>query len=345
MAAQAAMVRPPPTVSTAIAAEETWRSSLQAIGTVESRAGIVVRAEAEGQVINVAFASGATVAAGDLLVELDTSVERAQLEGLEAVARLAELSLARSRELRTAGTNAPADLDAAEAECARAAAAVAQMQATIAKKRIVAPFAGRLGITLVDPGAFLSKGDPVVPLEAIDRVYVDFGLPQQELGRVATGMAVRVTVDAYPEAEFCGEIEAINPRVTDATRNVRLRAALPNPDARLRPGMFARVHVDLAEVRTVLVLPASAVVYNAYGDAVYVVRPEGDGGGPAQLIARQQFVQLGPRRGSQIAILGGLHAGDEVVTAGQIKLRGGMPVQVNNEITPSASAAPAPAEG
>jgi membrane fusion protein, multidrug efflux system len=339
MAAQAQ--RPPPAVSTTVAEEQTWRSSLSAVGSLESRAGIVVRAEAEGQVMKIAFTSGARVVAGDLLVEIDTSVEREQLKGLEATAKLAELQLARARELRTAHTNSQAELDAAEASFAQATAAVGQLRATIAKKHIVAPFAGRLGITLVDPGQFLSKGDQVVALEAVDPIYVDFGLPQQHVGLVAPGMAVRVTADAFPGDEFTGVVEAVNPRIDDATRNVRIRATLPNPGEKLRPGMFARVTLDLPEVRKVIVLPTAAIVYNPYGNAVYVVSEQKTERGP-MFIARQQFVELGATRGSQVSVLGGLNPGDQVVTSGQIKLRNGIPVQINNAVTPSADPAPRP---
>lgn len=342
-AAMAAAVRPAPAVSTTIVEEETWRSSLVAVGNLDSRAGIVVRAEAEGLVVDVAFASGAKVQAGDLLVELDTSVEREQLKGLEATAKLAELQLARARELRTARTNSQSELDAAEASYAQATAGVGQLRATIAKKRIVAPFAGRLGITLVDPGQYLGKGDPVVQLEAVDPIYVDFGLPQQNVALVGPGMAVRVTVDAFPGEEFAGLVEAVNPRIDDSTRNLRIRAALPNPDEKLRPGMFARVAVELPETRKVIVLPTAAIVYNPYGNAVYVVSEQQTGHGP-MLIARQQFVEVGATRGSQVSILAGLQPGDQVVTSGQIKLRNGIPVQVNNTIVPSADPAPKPAQ-
>jgi membrane fusion protein (multidrug efflux system) len=345
-AAMAQRPRPVVTVSTTTAGEQEWRDAMSAIGTIESRAGITVRSEVEGRVERVAFHSGAEVKAGDVLIEIESSVELAQLAGLEATARLAAANAERTRELRVSNTNSQAEVDAAEAELSRARAAVTEKRATLAKKRVVAPFDGRLGITQVDPGQFLNKGDPIVELEAIDTVFVDFGLPQQEIARLAPGMALRVTVDSYPGREFAGTIEAVNPRVAAATRNVRVRGVIPNPDSALRPGMFARTKIDLTEVRHVIVLPTAAIVYNPYGDAVYVLTPgEAPAGAKGPLIARQQFVQLGAARGSQVAILGGLKPGDQVVTSGQIKLRNGMPVQVNNTVSPSENPAPTPVEG
>ena len=345
-AAMASRPAPVVTVSAATAGEQEWRDAMHAIATIESRAGIVVRAEVEGRVERVAFASGATVRQGDLLVEIESSVEQAQLAGLEATARLAAANAERTRELRASLTNSQAELDASEAELARAHAAVEEKRATLAKKRIVAPFDGRLGITRVDPGQFLNKGDAVVELEAIDSVYVDFGLPQQDVAKLAPGMTLTVTVDAYPDREFSGTLEAVNPRISESTRNVRVRGVVANPDGALRPGMFARARIDLAETRRVIVLPTAAIVYNPYGDAVYVLTPgEAPTGGKAPLIARQQFVQLGATRGSQVAILGGLQAGDQIVTSGQIKLRSGLAVQVNNTVAPSADPAPRPTEG
>lgn len=346
MAAMANRPRPAVTVSTTTAGEQEWRDALNAIATIESRAGIIVRAEVEGRVERVAFHSGAEVKQGDLLIDLESSVEQAQLAGLEATARLAAANADRTRELRSTFTNSQAELDAAEAELSRARAAVEEKRATLAKKRVVAPFAGRLGITKVDPGQFLNKGDPIVELEAIDSVFVDFGLPQQDVALLAPGMALTITVDAYPDREFTGTLEAVNPRIAESTRNVRVRGVVPNPDGALRPGMFARARIDLTETRQVIVLPTAAIVYNPYGDAVYVLTPgEAPQGAQPPLIARQQFVQLGATRGSQVAILGGLKPGDQVVTSGQIKLRNGLAVQVNNSVAPSANPAPTPTEG
>lgn len=343
--AAAANRRPPPTTVTAApAVQETWRASLAAVGNLESFRGITVRTEIEGRITRVAFESGAAVQAGDVLVEFDTATEAAQLKGLEARSRLAVINLERQRDLRANNTIAQVDLDAAEAEAAEAAAAVEELKATLAKKRIVAPFAGRLGIRQVNPGQFLAKSDAIVALEAVDPIYADFGLPQQDVTQLKPGLAVRVTLDAFAGREFAGTVEAVNPRISAETRNVRVRAVLPNADETLRPGMFARVEVLLPEEPTVLVLPATAVVYSPYGDSVYVVTEQKTAEGQSQLVAQQQFITVGPKRGDQVAVVKGLKAGDRVVTSGQMKLRNGAPVRIDNSVVPTNDPKPTPAE-
>ncbi|HWA25458.1 MAG TPA: efflux RND transporter periplasmic adaptor subunit [Lacunisphaera sp.] len=339
MAARAAMRPHPPTVAALAAAEADWQSALRAVGNVQSRAGIIVKTEVDGLVHRVAFASGAIVAAGAALVELDTSREEAQLRGLEAATRLAELSLLRARELREKGSNSAADLDAAQATREEAQAAADQLRVAIAKKHIVAPFAGRVGITRVNPGQYLRAGDAIVELESLDPIHVDFGLPQQEVGRVRPGLEVRLTVDAYPGRVFTGRIEAASPRINDATRSVQLRATLANPDEALHPGMFAQVEVLLPGQEHVIVVPATAVSYNPYGDFVYVLDRSADAAG---FVARQQFIQTGAARGDQVAVSRGLKPGDLVVTAGQMKLRHGAPAVVDNAVVPDNNAAPSP---
>jgi membrane fusion protein (multidrug efflux system) len=338
--------RPPPaTVTAQPAATETWRSSLNAVGNLESFHGITVRTEIEGRIAQVPFESGAAVQAGDVLLELDSATETAQLKGLEARARLAEVTLERARELRKNNTNPQSELDAAEAAHAQALAAVDELKATLAKKRIVAPFAGRLGIRLINPGQFLNKGDAVVALEAVDPIYVDFGVPQQDITQVKPGLVVTLSLDAFPGRQFTGKIEAISPRVTQETRNVRVRGVVENKDEALRAGMFARVEVQLPEERSVLVLPTTAVVYSTYGDSVYVVADEKlPNAEKPQLVARQVPVQVGAKRGDQVSILQGIKAGDTVVTSGQVKLRNGSPVQINNAVIPPNNPAPKPAE-
>lgn len=336
MAAQAAQVRPPTTVSTAPAQEETWPNTVNAVGSFASFRGIMVRNEVEGAVRRIAFESGATVAAGDLLVDLDDSIEAASLPGLEAQAKLAMTNLTRARDLRAADTNARADLEAAEAAAASTQSAVATLRATLAKKHITAPFAGRLGIAQIYPGQFLGKAEAIVQLETLDPVYVDFTLPQQAIARVAVGQAVHVRVDAFPERVFEGTIAAISPRVNDSTRTLSLRAAVPNRDEVLRPGMFGQVQVVLPGTERAIVLPTTSVVYNPYGNFVYVV---------VAGVAQQRFIQTGAQRGNVIAVLSGLKPGEEVVTSGQIKLRNGSPVRVDNSVVPSANPAPTPEEG
>lgn len=339
-AALAARRPAPATVTTAPAMAEKWRNTLHAVGSLESFQGVTLRSELEGRIVHVAFESGARVAAGDLLVEMDTAAEAAQLRSNEATARLAELNLQRARELRQTNANTQADLDAAEATFAQAAAAIESTKATLAKKRIVAPFAGRLGLRQVNTGQFLNKGDTVVTLEATHPIYADFTLPQQDVTALQPGLAVQVMIDAFPGRTFAGLIEATDPRVSGTTRNLRARATLPNADEALRPGMFATVDVQLPDERDVIVLPATAIVYSPYGDSVYVVAKDDKG----VLAAQQRFVKTGPKRGDQIALLDGVKAGEEVVTAGQGKLRPGTPVTVNNTVVPANNPAPKPAE-
>ncbi|HWA28584.1 MAG TPA: efflux RND transporter periplasmic adaptor subunit [Lacunisphaera sp.] len=338
-AALAARKPVPAAVTSAKALRQQWATTLGSVGSLQSYQGITVRSEIEGRIIAVPFESGTRVKAGDVLVEMDTASEAAQLRSYQATARLAELNLQRARELRQTNANTQADLDASEAASLQARANIEATQATLAKKRIVAPFTGRIGIRQVNIGQFLNKGDPLATLEAIDPIYADFALPQQDIARLAVGLPVKVTVDAFPGREFDGRIEAIDPRITDSTRNVRLRATLANKDETLRPGMFARIEVVLPGETTVMVLPATAVVYSPYGDSVYVVAQK-DG----TTVAEQRWVKVGPKRGDLIAILDGVKEGEEVVTIGQSKLRPGSPLKVNNQVVPSSSATPKPAE-
>lgn len=338
-AALAARRPAPAAVTTVPAAAAKWRNTLNAIGTLVSHEGITVRSEIDGRIVRVAFESGARVTAGDVLVEMDVATEVAQLKSLEATARLSHLNLDRARELQKNNTNTQADLDAAEATAAQAEAAIDAIRATLAKKRIVAPFAGRLGLRLVNTGQFLNKGDAVVTLESVDPIYADFSLPQQDVTALKVGLPVLVAVDAFPGRAFAGTIQAVDPRINDATRNVRARAVLVNPEETLRPGMFGRVEVQLPEELDVLVLPATAIVYSPYGNSVYVVSRTG----PAP-VAEQRFVEIGAKRGDQVAILRGLQAGEETVTTGQSKLRPGTPVVVNNSVMPANSPTPKPAE-
>lgn len=330
----------PATVTTAPAVQEKWRTTLGAVGTLESFRGVTIRAEIEGRIVHVNFESGARVSPGDVLVELDAATEAAQLRSHEASARLAQLNLERAHELRRNGTNTQADLDAAEAVATQTQAAIEATKSTLAKKRIVAPFAGRVGLRLVSPGQFLNKGDAVVTLEATHPIYADFTLPQQDVTHLQPGLAVKVKVDAFPGREFAGTVEATDPRVSETTRSVRVRATLPNADEALRPGMFAHVDVELPDETAVVVLPATAIVYSPYGDSVYVVATENGAS-----VAQQRFVRIGKKRGDQISLLEGVAPGDEVVTAGQGKLRPGTPIKVNNTVVPTNNPAPKPAEG
>jgi len=333
--------RPPPAaVSVTEARELKWEPTLHAVGSFAAVQGIVVNAQLDGVVTRIAFESGATVKEGDLLVQQDIALEEAQLANAEAAALLARLSLDRAKELRAQTTNAQADLDTATAAFQQTQANVTGTKAVIDKKTIRAPFNGRLGIRQVSLGQFLRSGAAVVALQMLDPLYLDFALPQQNVAQVVVGQSVRVSVDAYPGEVFAGTVNALNPNVDDATRNFQIQATVKNVDGRLRPGMFGSVEVQLPAAEKVITVPLSAIVYNPYGNAIYVVEGKAKEGG--DLTVRQQFVQTGATRGDQVAVTKGVKAGDVVVTAGQLKLRNGGSIVVNNTVTPSNSAAPIP---
>lgn len=333
--AMAAMRPPPVTVSAAAVRTEAWPHTLSAVGSLASSRGILIKSEVDGLIREVLAVSGQRVEEGTKLVRLDTSVEEAQLAGLVAQTGLAEINLKRARELRADGTNTPNDLDTAEANLAVAAAAVAEVRAVIAKKHVVAPFGGWLGIIKVYPGGYLNRGDPIVALESIDPIHLDFSLTQQEIAQVSEDMPVVLAVDAYPDRKFRGRITAISPLVVDATRSLDLRATFDNADGLLRPGMFARAEVVRPSTEQALVVPSTAIVHNPYGETVYVV--EGS-------IAHQRFVKIGPSRGDLTQVLEGLSAQDQVVTSGQIKLRNGSEVRIDNSVAPSSDPTPLPKE-
>ena len=334
----AAQKPPPAAVSVAEVRELTWEPTLHAVGSFAAIQVIVVNAQLDRAVTRIAFESGATVKEGDLLVQQDIAAEEAQLANAEAAAVLAGLSLDRAKELRAQSSNAQADLDGATAAFQQTKANVTVTRAVIDKKTIRAPFAGRLGIRQVSLGQFLRSGAAVVSLQMLDPIYINFALPQQDVAQVAVGQPVQVNVDAYPGEVFAGTVNALNPNVDDATRNFQIQAALKNTDGRLRPGMFGSVEAQLPATGKVITVPLSAIVYNPYGNAVYVVEGQGKKGG--DLIVRQQFVQTGATRGDQVAVTKGVKPGDVVVTAGQLKLRNGASIVINNKVTPSNSAAP-----
>lgn len=345
MFAQGANFVPPPeTVTTTEAKQDTWQPTLTAVGSVAAVQGVVLGAEMSGAVKNIAFESGATVRAGDLLVELDSSVEQAQLRSAMASADLARLNLERARELREKKMMSQADLDSAEAQAKQANAQIDNTRAVIAKKAIRAPFAGRTGIRQVNLGQFLDNGAAIVTLQSLDPVYVDFSLPQQDLAQLGVGMAVRVTTDAFPSQNFEGKLTAINPEVDAVTRNVRLQATLANPAGKLRPGMYVNVAAVLPQMERVLMIPATAVLYAPYGDSVFVVEDKKDEKtGATGKVLNQKFVRLGKTRGDFVVVTSGLEAGQTIVTTGVFKLRNGMSVVVDNKLAPSLQLAPKPA--
>ena len=350
-------VPPPEAVTSAIVQASEWQPAQAAVGTLVAVHAVTLGAELPGLVREVDFESGRAIRRGAVLVRLDTSTEEAQLQSAEAAASLARLALDRAESLRRGEANTQADLDAARAQAKQTDAAVAGLQATIAKKTIRAPFDGRIAIRQVEVGQVLSPGTAIASLQSVDPIYADFWLPQQALADVRDGQEVRVRTDTFPGQRWSGRVTTVNPEVDLATRNVRVRASLPNPDGRLRPGMFVNVEVVSAEKRPVLLIPATAVMYAPYGDSVYVLGPgspgERAGAGPAAaaaapaaagLVAQQRFVRLGERRGDLVAVASGLSAGEAVVSSGAFKLRNGMAVVVRNDLAPDARLAPHPAD-
>ncbi|HEY6839234.1 MAG TPA: efflux RND transporter periplasmic adaptor subunit [Geobacteraceae bacterium] len=331
------MVPPPETVTTAVVKSESWENALSAVGSLTAVQGVTVAAELAGKVERIAFESGAHVRKGDLLVHQDTSAEEALLAGAEAQTVLARTVLERDAKMLPKKIVSQADYDAAVASHEQARAQADSIRAAIAKKTIRAPFGGRLGIRQVNLGQMLREGDAIVTLQSLDPIYVDFSLPQQELGRLHQGLAVRVTSDALPGETTTGSISAVNPLVDVDTRNVKVRATLANRGEKLRPGMFGTVTVGLPTRQQVLAIPATAVLYAPYGDSVFLVAQ--DKGGK---VLRQQFVRLGEKRGDFVAVASGLKAGEEIVSTGVFKLRNGQAVVVDNQLAPPFKLAPKP---
>jgi membrane fusion protein (multidrug efflux system) len=343
MAEQFAAMQPPPdAVTTIAAAQEEWPSTLNAIGTVAAVQGVTVSADLPGIVSRISFESGKTVKKGDVLVQLDTRQEEAQLAGAESQLQLAQLNFDRMHGLVQQDAVSRAEYDAAAGALNQAEARLGEIRATIERKTIRAPFSGVLGIRHVNLGQYLTGGDPVVPLQSLDPIYVNFGVPQQETARMRVGRAVQITVSDPARAEFTGRISAVDSVVDQTTRNVQVQATLPNRGGILRPGMFVQTEVTLGASRRVIALPASAISYAPYGDSVFVVGDMKNPQGQTYRGVRQQVVKLGESRGDQVAVLSGLHPGEVIVTSGAFKLRNGAPVQVNNKVQPANSATPTP---
>jgi membrane fusion protein (multidrug efflux system) len=338
-------VMPAVTVTSAPVKQEDWAPTLTAVGSISAVEGAVVSTELGGTVSQIGFENGAEAKKGDVLVRLDVSQEEALLRSAEAEAELARTDLERTRGLATQRVVSKAELDAAESKFRRLNAVVDQMRSNIAKKTIVAPFDGQLGIRQVNVGQWVNAGQQVVALTSLDPVYVDFALPEQHLAKLSTGLEVGVRADALPSRKFEGKLTAINSMVDPVTRNVPLQATLQNPDHALHPGMFAKVEVALPETKKTTVIPGSAVSYAPYGDSVFVIEKQKDEkSGKESLVLRQQFVRIGDARGDFVSVTQGLKAGQEVVSTGVFKLRNGMPVTVNNDLAPKPELNPKPAD-
>lgn len=342
MAEYASFAPPPETVSSLIAEEEAWIPSLKAVGSTAAVQGVTVSTDEPGIVQKIDFESGQAVKQGDLLVQLEVSQEQAQLRSAEAQMRLAGANLLRQQNLFKSRVSSQADYDSAQAQYDQAVAKVEEVNALINKKTIRAPFSGVLGIRAVNLGQYLQSGAQVAPLQSLDPIYVNFWLPQQNLGQIGAGQLVSVQADGLPNVTFDGTINAVDAVVDEATRNVRVQATLSNPNALLRPGMFVNTEVPLASKSNHVVLPATAVQYAPYGDMVYIIEDLKGPDGKTYRGVRQQVVKVGESRGDRVAILSGVNAGEEVVTSGVFKLRPGVHVQVNNSIQPENSEAPKP---
>jgi RND family efflux transporter MFP subunit len=347
-AISAAMAPKPQLVAAEPVKVEKWARRLTAIGTTRAFQSIDVAPQVAGVISAIHFTSGEDVAAGAPLLEIDDSVDEADLRNGLAQLKNADISLERQQTLVAGGNTAKAQVDAALAARDSAAAAVERTRAIIAQKRLTAPFAGRLGISKVDIGQFLSIGSSVVTLQKLDPMYADFQAPEQALRNLSVGQQTRMTLDAFPGQTFVGKIKAIDARVSQDTRNALVRAEFANPDHKLLPGMFANIEVTTGAPSDVLTVPRTAIVYSLYGDTVYVVKPAPAAAGQAQaatsrpegaLVVDRRFVRTGDTRGERVAITEGVNAGDLVVTAGQIKLQPGFPVAID-----ATNALPPPAE-
>ena len=332
-------VMPPETVTSREAEEMVWENVVTAVGTLRASQGVMVSAEVSGTVSEIHFDSGESVETGDLLFELDTSTERAQLESAKATHDLAEVNLKRAQELRASRSIAQSELDTADARAKETKAVVEQVRATLEKKIIRAPFAGRLGIRQVDVGEYLNPGSVVVSLQSINPMYVDFSLPQQQVTKVKNGYAFRLEMDTYPGRLFEGAVEAIDPDLDLSNRMFRVRGVLVNDDGALRPGMFANVSIVQPEASMVVAVPGTAVYYQAYGNTIFVVKS-----GESGKVVEQRFVKLGRTKGDFVAVLNSLEVGEEVVTAGAFKLFNGRSIVIDNSKALEVSLNPKPAD-
>lgn len=340
--AQNSFQPPPEAITTIVAKEETWPSTLSVVGTLQAVHGVTVSADLPGTVDRIMFESGKPVREGEILVELDTRQERAQLAANEAQRDLAKINYARYEQLQREGVISKADYDKAMADQRQTEANVGEIRATIDRKTIRAPFSGVLGIRQANLGQYLAAGSPIVALQSLNPIYVDFSVPQQVIGQVKVGDKVRLTTDNLAGMEFKGQINAMDSIVDQATRNVQMQATLANPGGKLRPGMFAQVEVGVGASSKVISLPASAINYAPFGDSVFIVTDMKSPDGKAYRGVRQQFVKLQGSRGDQVGVISGIKPGEEVVTSGVFKLRNGAAVAVNNKIQPSNNPAPQP---
>ena len=333
---------PPEAVTSMVVAEDSWPVIQSAVGTLVPVKGAVLGAEELGKVTQIFFSSGDMVQAGQVLVELDISVEEAQLKGSQAQYELALINVKRERLLREKNANSPSVLDAAESALRNADSEVVRLKALIARKKIVAPFAGKTGIRLVNEGQIVSPGTAIVSLQSFDPLFLNFSLPQQVVSQIKIGSVVEIRSDAYPEQIFKGTLTAIQPEIDELTRTVKVQATVSNSDEKLRPGMYVSVSAIAPERLKVLSIPISAIQYAPYGDMVFVIEKTADKEGKEHLIAKRQTVKLGEQRGDMVAVLSGLKAGDMIASSGTFKLRPDAEVIINNSVQPKSELAPRP---
>jgi membrane fusion protein, multidrug efflux system len=333
---------PPEAVTTIVTTQQQWQTTIDAVGSVAPVQGVMLSADQPGVVDKIDFESGSHVKAGQVLVALDTKQERAQLEAAEAQRELAKISLDRGTKLVQSQSISQADFDQISAQFKQADAAVIGYEAAIARKTIRAPFDGVAGIRQVNLGQYLRSGDPVVPVQSVDPVYVNFSVPQQQVAAIRVGAEVRAAADSGAHAVYLGRVTAINPMADDATRNVQVQATFHDPRGTLRPGMYVTVTVELGTRLPVVALPSSAISFAPYGNSVFIVEDLKGPTGKSYRGVRQQFVKLGAARGDQVSVLDGIKPGQEIVTSGVFKLRTGAAVLVNNKVQPGNSLTPKP---
>lgn len=342
----AGMGLPPATVSTMVVETTAWQPKLSSVGNVRAFRGVDLSTEIGGLVQTVPIKSGMDVKEGDLLIKLNDASDVAQLNSLKALADLAKVINERDRQQLEIQAISKNVFDTSKADAASKQAQVEQQTALVAKKNLKAPFAGRVGIVMINPGQFVNPGDKLLTLQTLDPIFVDFNLPQSNAEQIRVGQEIVVTTDAFKGASFTGKVTAVSPKVDTNTRNIQIEAQLANPDKKILPGMFANVNIKLGDEVKLLTLPQTAVTYNPYGSTVFIAKPTGkkDKQGKPALEAQQVFVTTGLTRGDQVAILKGVEEGATVVTSGQLKLKNGTPLIINNKVLPSNSPNPQPQE-
>ncbi len=337
---------PPATVSTMVVTSSEWQPKLSSVGNIRAFRGVELSTEIAGLVQTVPIKSGVDVKEGELLIKLNDASDVAQLNSLKAMADLAKIINERDRQQLAIQAISKNVFDTSKADAKSKQAQVEQQTALVAKKNLKAPFSGRVGIVMINPGQYVNSGDKLVTLQTLDPIFVDFNLPQSNAEQIQVGQEIVVTTDAFKDASFTGKITAVSPKVDTNTRNIQVEAQLANPDKKILPGMFANVNIKVGDQVKLLTLPQTAVTYNPYGSTIFIAKPTGkkDKQGNPELEAQQVFVTTGTTRGDQVAILKGVEEGATVVTSGQLKLKNGTPLIVNNKVQPANSPDPKPQE-